>query len=92
MRRRVWISALAVALLAGGQGLRAHQPCCEPRPDCFLKHVAPVGGWQPYGGGLLHWWDPHWFPRCGTADDYDRKPLPKLCWPPCRACDCPGTK
>ena len=38
--------------------------------------------WQPYDGGLLRWWNPCCFPRCGAPDDYCRKPLPNVCWPP----------
>jgi hypothetical protein len=41
-----------------------------------------VGGCDPYGGGLLHWWNPHCFPSGGAPDNYCRKPLPKVCWPP----------
>jgi hypothetical protein len=49
---------------------------------CFLRQLGPVGGWNPYGGGLLRWWPPHCFP-CGVApDDYCRKALPPVCWPP----------
>src|SRR4051794_17708559 len=48
----------------------------------FLQRVGPVGGWFPYGGGLLHWWDPHCFPRWGGPDDYCHKNLPPVCWPP----------
>lgn len=44
--------------------------------------IGPAGGWCPYGGGLLRWWGPHCFPRCGAPDDYCRKPLPRTCWPP----------
>ena len=54
----------------------------EPPQQHFLQRLHPVGGWNPYGGGLLHWWNPHCFP-CQTApDDYCRKPLPRVCWPP----------
>jgi hypothetical protein len=82
MRRQVWIGALVVALIASSRGLGAEPRCCEPSWDGFLKRVAPVGGCDPYGGGLLHWWDPCCFPRGGAPDDYCRKPLPRVCWPP----------
>jgi hypothetical protein len=82
MRHRVWITALAVALVASASGLAAEPQCCEPSQDVFLKQVAPAGGWFPYGGGLLHWWNPGCFPRCGAPDDYCRKPLPPVCRPP----------
>ena len=81
MRRRVWIGALVVALIAGGTGVRAEPPCGEPPPDCFLQRLSPAGGWCPYGGPLC-WWPRHCFPRCGAPDDYCRKSLPCVCWPP----------
>jgi hypothetical protein len=82
MRARVWIGAVVVALAAGVGGLRAEPPCCPPPEDCFAKRLGPVGGWHPYGGGLLHWWPKACFPHCGGPDDYCRKPLPCVCWPP----------
>jgi hypothetical protein len=47
----------------------------------FLQRISPTGGWNPYGGGLFHWWNPHCFPCQSAPDDYCRKPLPRLCWP-----------
>jgi len=82
MRRHVWIGIIVVTLIAGGRGLRAEPPCCETPQDCFLKRLGPAGGWNRYGGGLLHWWPHHCFPCCGAPDDYCRKPLPRVCWPP----------
>ncbi len=77
MTCHVWIAALVVAGVAGGE-----PQCCPPGSSCFVQRVRPVGGWFPYGGGLLRWWDPHCFPRCGGPDEYCRKPLPCVCWPP----------
>jgi hypothetical protein len=82
MRRLSWIATLLFILLAGGRAPAGDPWCCEPPEDCFLRRLHPVGGWHPYGGGLLHWWNPHCFPRCGSPDDYCRKPLPHVCWPP----------
>ncbi len=82
MRRQVWIGTLFIVLLAGGRSLGAEPPCCEPPQDGLLQRLAPAGGWHPYGGGLLHWWDARWFPRAGSPDDYCRKPLPQFAWPP----------
>jgi hypothetical protein len=82
MKRPLWLGTLFVALMAGGRGLCREPPCCDPPEGCFLKRLGPVGGWHPYGGGLLHWWSPTCFPRCGAPDDYCRKPLPPVCWPP----------
>jgi hypothetical protein len=82
MRRYLWLWTVAAALLAGGRGLGGEPACCPPPQECLLKRLAPVGGWHPYGGGLLHWWNPHCFPRSGAPDDYCRKKLPNVCWPP----------
>jgi hypothetical protein len=81
MRRRVWIATLVIALVAGGRGLRGKPACGEPPAEGFLKRLGPVGGWHPYGGGLLRWWPRHCFPCGGAPDDYCRKPLPPVCWP-----------
>ncbi len=64
------------------RGVGGDHACCPPPEDCFLKNVHPVGGWHLYGGGLLHWWPRHCFPCCGAPNDYCRKPLPPICWPP----------
>jgi len=82
MRRQLWIATLIAVLIAGGRGLRAESPCCEPSGDGFVKRLGPAGGWNRYGGGLLHWWNPCCFPCGGAPDDYCRKPLPRVCWPP----------
>jgi hypothetical protein len=81
MRRHMWIGAFLTILSAGGRGLGGEPRCCEPVRDGFLQRWHPVGGWAPYGGGLLRSWNPHCFPRCGAPDDYCRKPLPRVCWP-----------
>jgi hypothetical protein len=81
MRCQVWIGALVAALFTAAQGLAA-EPCCQLSGDRFLARFAPVGGWHPYGGGLFHWWPHHCFPGCRGPNDYCRKPLPRVCWPP----------
>jgi hypothetical protein len=54
------------------------------RPGDFtlLSRIAPVGGCNPDGRGLLHWWEPDCFPRPCGPDDYCRKPFPRFCWRP----------
>ena len=87
MRHYIWIGALVVALVAGSRGLGGEPSWCAPRPCCFLERLAPVGGWHPDDCGLLDWWPGNCcFPRCGAPDDYCRKPLPNVCWPPCSSC------
>ncbi len=79
MRRQTWIGAVLLALLVGGWTWAGEPACCEPGPG-LLHKVGPAGGWNPYGGGLLHWWKPCCFPRCGAPDDYCRKKMPYPCW------------
>jgi hypothetical protein len=79
MTRQARIGAVLLAQIAAGWAFGGEPPCSEPRA-CSLQQLGPVGGWDPYGGGLLHWWPKHCFPRCGAPDDYCRKPLPPVCW------------
>jgi hypothetical protein len=81
MRQTLWVAAVLAALSAG-RGLAAELSGGQPCEECFLKRLGPVGGWHPDGGGLLHWWPACCFPCGGAPDDYCRKPLPKVCWPP----------
>jgi hypothetical protein len=82
MRRLVWIGALVLATVVLGRARGADPHPCEPAEGGWLKNWHPVGGWDPYGGGLLHWWNPHCFPCAGGPDDYCRKTIPCVCWPP----------
>lgn len=82
MTRKICWLVLIVALAGANQGMTGQPSCCPPPEDSFLKRIHPVGGWHPYGGGLLHWWPHHCFPCGGAPDDYCRKPLPPVCWPP----------
>ncbi|HEY7312039.1 MAG TPA: hypothetical protein VH643_21930 [Gemmataceae bacterium] len=76
------IIVLLLTLFASGRSISGEAPCCEPPGESILQRFHPVGGWHPYGGGLLHWWPQHCFPCGGGPDDYCRKPLPRVCWPP----------
>ncbi len=80
MRRAVSIAALLLAL-SGSSG-------AEPPPR--LQRWHPAGGWNPYGGGVLHWWNRSWYALCGTPDDYGRKPPPPFRGSPCPSCTYPG--
>jgi hypothetical protein len=80
MRHYTWIGGVIGALLAYSAALSA-EPCRQPPRSYFLNRLAPTGGWEPYGGGLIRWWPRHCFPCCGAPDDYCRKPLPRVCLP-----------
>jgi hypothetical protein len=82
MRRSVWIAVFTVAFLVPNRARSDEHCCCPPPQEGFLKRFAPVGGWRPYGLGLFHWWPCRCFPCNNGRDDYCRKPLPHVCWPP----------
>jgi len=98
MRGNEWIAAALVGLVAGGWVVGGEPSGGEPAlaarwavvvtgapPEqgrSWLHRLGPAGGWHPYGGGLLHWWPSPCFPCGGAPDDYCRKPLPRVCWPP----------
>ena len=85
MKRHMWFGAFVIVLIAGARGLGAEPFFCEPARESFLDRFRPVGGWAPYGGGLLQWWNAHCFPCDSGPDDYCRKPLPRVCRPACPA-------
>jgi hypothetical protein len=76
------LTGIACAVLALTIGLpsRGGEPTpIEPNaPHRFRCRFAPAGGWNPHGGGLFHWWNPHCFPRPCGPDDYQCKPLPSI--------------
>lgn len=82
MRRLVWIGILLLTAAAVGRAEGGDSQPCQQGPVGWLKSWHPVGGWDPDGGGLLHWWNPHCFPCAGGPDDYCRKTQPCVCWPP----------
>lgn len=73
----ILLTLISCAQCLGGEG---GENDGAPRRH-FLQRARPVGGWNPYGGGVLHWWNPHCLPRYVAPDDYCRKPLPGVCWP-----------
>ncbi|QDV39403.1 hypothetical protein ElP_73700 (plasmid) [Tautonia plasticadhaerens] len=79
-RRLGW--ALLLVLGSCGDAIGGEGGRDGPRRPHLLQRLRPAGGWHPDDGGLLHWWDPHCFPRGGAPDDYRRKPPPQVCWPP----------
>jgi hypothetical protein len=82
MKTNARMSAFVLGLLACSQARGGDRWCCDPPQQHLLQRIHPVGGWNPDGGGLLHWWNPYCFPHCGAPDDYCRKPPPRVCWPP----------
>jgi hypothetical protein len=79
---KLWTWALVLTLGAWVPAIGGERGCPDPGRPPVLQRLRPAGGWHPDGGGLLHWWEPHCFPRCGGPDDYCRKPPPDVCWPP----------
>jgi hypothetical protein len=79
-----YLLSIAVLFLLCAPVQRAHgsepSPCQQSVAD-WLSRWHPVGGWNPDGGGLVHWWNPHCFPCADGPDDYCRKKLPCVCWP-----------
>jgi hypothetical protein len=83
MRRSVWIVTVVLVLVSARAGRgKGDSRCCPPPEPRWWQRLRPVGGWCPYGGPLLKWWNRCWFPRGGVPDDYCRKPLPCCGWPP----------
>ena len=82
MRSQAARWSLALTLMACSPVLGEEHGYWGPGQTYSHGRLSPAGGWHPYGGGLLHWWNPHCFPRCGAPDDYCRKKPPQVCWPP----------
>jgi hypothetical protein len=78
-RRIVWAIALAAMTLTQVKAGDPGEP--EVRRGHFLGRIRPVGGCNPDGRGLFHWWNPHCYPRWCGPDDYCRKPMPNVCRP-----------
>jgi hypothetical protein len=73
---------ILLAFISCGRGLGGEGGAGdEPSSGHFLHRLRPEGGWNPYGGGVLHWWKRDCFPCYTAPDDYCRKPLPRVCWP-----------
>jgi len=82
MRSQVpfWIILLTLVWCGQGFGGEGGETDGQPRGH-FFQRLRPAGGWTPYGGGVLHWWNPHCFPCETGPDDYCPKRLPRVCWP-----------
>ena len=78
MKRQLPMWTIVLTLISCGQCLGGDggESDAAPRRHLFQR-ARPVGGWNPYGGGVFHWWNPHCFPCQSAPDDYCRKPLPK---------------
>ena len=82
MRRWFKYLAGAAVLLVCGPVFGGDGETSQPVQTPLFQRLHPTGGWSPYGGGLFHWWPRHCFPTRCAPDDYCRKPLPEVCWPP----------
>jgi hypothetical protein len=79
MRKLVALWAIVLAVLWYPQ-TRAGEPGeVAVQKSHFLARLRPAGGCNPDGRGLIHWWNPHCFPRACLPDDYCRKPIPNVC-------------
>jgi hypothetical protein len=76
---RIWAVVLAAMTYTRADG--GEPADWQPRQPNFFQRLSPRGGWNPDGGGLFHWWNPHCFPRSCGPDDYCRKPMPRVCRP-----------
>jgi hypothetical protein len=82
MKRRISIETILLMLIACGHGFGGEWGEGADASHGHRPHrFRPQGGWHPYGGGLVHWWNPHCFPCQVAPDDYCRKPMPRTCWP-----------
>ncbi len=81
-RLRRWAFGCLIVLGTGATARAGDPGAYDPGGLHPFRRFAPAGGWHPDDGGLLRWWDPGCFPRCGSPDDYCRKPPPRTCWPP----------
>ena len=81
MKRQIIMCASVLTVITFGWALGGEPAYDESPQPHFVRRLRPTGGWNPYGGGVLHWWNPHCFPCQGAPDDYCRKPLPRVCWP-----------
>lgn len=81
MKSQAGIWAVVLAAVTGASARGGEPPDGQPRGPHFFQRLQPRGGWNPYGGGLFHWWNPHCFPRSCGPDDYCRKPSPAVCRP-----------
>ena len=55
MRSQVTMWAFVLTLITYGRALGGEPAYDESPQQHFLQRLHPVGGWHPYGGGLLHW-------------------------------------
>ena len=81
MKRQIIMCASVLTVITFGWALGGEPAYDESPQPHFVRRLRPTGGWNPYGGGVLHWWKRDCFPCYAAPDDYCRKPLPRVCWP-----------
>jgi hypothetical protein len=83
MRRTSKHELALVVVLLGAPAVAADPGCEGPCGfRSFFHRLAPVGGCDPDGRGMFHWWDRECFVYPCAPNDYCRKPLPRLHCPP----------
>jgi hypothetical protein len=81
MRTQITLFTIALAVMTNAQARAGGLGDPDAHRPHFLARLRPVGGCNPDGRGLFHWWNPHCFPRSCGPDDYCRKPMPNVCRP-----------
>jgi hypothetical protein len=81
MKTQITLVTIALAVITNTQARAGEPGDSESHRPHFLGRLRPVGGCNPDGRGLFHWWNPHCFPRSCGPDDYCRKPMPNVCRP-----------
>jgi hypothetical protein len=79
MVRTTRIGIVPILLLATAPAFAGDPGASGPRPTGhFFHRLGPVGGCNPDGRGIFHWWERGCFALPCTPDDYCRKPMPAL--------------
>jgi hypothetical protein len=81
MRTPLTLWAIVLAVMTHSQARAGGPGDSDAHRPHFLGRLRPVGGCNPDGRGLFHWWNPHCFPQSCGPDDYCRKPMPNVCRP-----------
>jgi hypothetical protein len=81
MKAQMTLWAIVLAFMTHTQARAGEPNEWDVHRPHFLARLRPVGGCNPDGRGLFHWWNPHCFSRSCGPDTYCRKPMPNVCRP-----------